>query len=125
MTTYPDDADGSVLAHMAAEGIDMTQPMTIEFVVAVPDEAAANSVANAIAEAGYETEIDFDEGEPDFDPEEDDEEEFGPSWTVFAVVTMVPEYDEIMRIQKELNELAGPFGGASDGWGAMIGGEEE
>ena len=34
MTDYPDDADGAVLANLAAEGIDMSLPMLIEFAVA-------------------------------------------------------------------------------------------
>jgi hypothetical protein len=33
---------------------------------------------------------------------------------------MVPEYNEIIRIQNELDRLAGPLGGKSDGWGIMM-----
>ena len=119
MTTYPDDADGRVLAGLAAHGVDMSQPLEIEFPVAVPDEASAKKVHQAMARAGYDSHIEFDEGEPDDDGDADDEE-FGPSWTVFANVRMIPEYDEIMRIQAELDELARPFGGNSDGWGVLL-----
>ena len=82
MTTYPDDEDGAVLADLAARGVDMSRPLAIEFPVAVPDEAAAKQTADAMAKAGYEPSIEFDEGEPDFDPATDDPEEFGPVWTV-------------------------------------------
>ena len=51
---------------------------------------------------------------------DEDDEEFGPLWTVLVLVDMVPAYDEIMRIQKELHELASPLGGQLDGWGTMI-----
>lgn len=138
MMDYPDDADGSLLAELEAQGIDMTQPLAIEFAVAAPDEASATAIGEALAGAGYESEIDFDDGEPlegdaldgeldeegGSDPEEE-EEEFGPSWTVYAMVEMVPDYDEILRIQEELDSLAEPFGGAVDGWGVMLEGPEE
>lgn len=125
MTTYPDDADGAVLAGLAAEGVDMTRPLLIEFPVAVPDEASATRTAAAMTEAGYESEVEYDEGEPDFDPEVDDADEFGPAWSVYAYVKMIPEYDEIIRIQEELDQIARPFGGRSDGWGVMLGGDPE
>jgi len=48
MTTYPNDADGAVLADLAAQGMDMSQPLVIEFPVAVPDEAAANKTLKAM-----------------------------------------------------------------------------
>lgn len=125
MPSYPDDADGSVLADLAAQGIDMTQPLTIEFPVAVPNEASANNTAAAMIKAGYESQIEYDEGEPDFDPETDEAEEFGPSWTVYANVQMIPEYNEIMRIQAELDQISRPLGGKSDGWGVMLDGDAE
>jgi hypothetical protein len=126
MTTYPDDADGAILADLAAQGIDMSQPLLIEFPVAVPDEVSANSTLKAMTEAGYESHIEYDEGEPDDDGEIDpDDEEFGPSWTVYANVRMIPEYNKIVRIQAELDRLAWPFGGNSDGWGVMLGGDAQ
>ncbi len=122
MSTHPNDEDGQVLAHLAAHGIDLTRPLLIEFSVYAPDEGAANAIQAALAKAGYDTEVCFDEGEPDEDGEIDpDDEEMGPSWTVNANVKMVPEYNEIMRIQQELEQLAAPFGGEPDGWGAMVG----
>jgi hypothetical protein len=120
MTTYPDDEDGAVLAELAAQGVDMSRPLLVEFIVAVPDEAAAENCLQAMTKAGYDARIEFDEGEPDYDPEIDDEDEFGPSWTVYASVPMIPEYQEIVRIQAELDQLARPFGGMSDGWGVML-----
>jgi hypothetical protein len=120
MTTYPDDADGSVLADLAAQGIDLSKPLLFEFPVAVPDKASAEGTHKAMTHAGYDARIEYDEGEPDYDSDVDDQEEFGPSWAVFADVRMIPQYDEIMRIQSELDEIARPFGGESDGWGVML-----
>ena len=123
VTAYPDDADGAVLADLAAEGVDMTKALTIEFFVAVPNEASAEKAAATMGDAGYESQIVYDEGEPDFDPETDDNNEFGPSWTVYTNVHMIPEYNEVMRIQCELDQITRPFGGKSDGWGVMFGGD--
>lgn len=124
MTTYPNDDDGALLTDLAAQGVDMTQPLPIEFQVAAPDEAAADAIGKALTKAGYDSEIVYDEGEPDEDGEIDlDDEEFGPSWTVYANVRMAPEYKELVRIQAELDRLARPFGGKSDGWGVMLDGD--
>ena len=101
----------------------MSQALLIEFPVAVPDEASAENCLKAMTKAGYDSRIEYDEGEPDYDPEVDDEDEFGPSWTVYADVRLIPEYNEIMRIQTELDRIAGPFGGKSDGWGVMLDGD--
>jgi hypothetical protein len=121
MTTYPDDDDGAVLAGLAADGVDMSQPLVIDFPVAVLDEASADAVSKALVQAGYDCEVMFDEGEPDENGEIDlDDEEFGPSWVVYARVKMVPAYDEIIRIQAELDRVAGPLRGRSDGWGVMV-----
>ncbi len=125
MTSYPNDADGAVLEDLAAHGVDMTQPLLIEFTVAIPDEPSAKKLVTAMTKAGYAPELEYDEGEPDFDPETDDLDEFGPSWTVYTTVHMIPEYNQIIRIQAELDQIAQPFGGKSDGWGVMLDGNAE
>ena len=126
MTTYPDDEDGTVLANLADMGVDMSQTLQFEFAVAVPDEASADKTLKAMTNAGYDSQIEFDEGEPDEDGEIDpDDEEYGPSWTVYAYVPMVPDYNEIVRIQADLDQIARPFGGRSDGWGVMLDGDAE
>ena len=90
MTSYPDDADGAVLAELAAQGVDMTQPLLIEFPVAAPDETSADAVDDALAKAGYDSHVEYDEGEPDEDDSNDpDDEELrmvgrGPGSTLTA-----------------------------------------
>jgi hypothetical protein len=123
MSTYPDDEDGAVLADLAERGLDMTQPLAIDFFVAAPDEAAAEAIAQALGHRKYEVQIVYDEGEPDEDGNIDpDDDEFGPSWTVYVNKQMVPEYSEIVRIKKELDVIAQPLGGHADGWGVMVDG---
>lgn len=126
MVSYPDDDDGAVLARLAAHGIDMTLPLLIEFPVEAPDEESANKTLSAMSKAGYDSEIEHDPGEPDDDGEIDpDDEEFGPSWTIYTRICMVPAYDEIVRIQSELDRIAQPFGGYSCGWGVLLDEESE
>ncbi len=121
MTAYPDDEDGEALRMLEAEGVDMSRRLTIDFAVAAPDEEKARAIEEDLQHAGYETQIEFDEGEPDEDGEIDpDDEEFGPSWTVFVSLDMLPDYNEIMRIQADLDRIARPHGGQSDGWGATV-----
>ncbi len=121
MSAYPDDADGAVLAQLEEAGIDMSQPLAIEFVVAVPDEDAAIATHKALIDAGYDANIEFDEGEADENGDIDpNDEEFGPCWTIYVNVLMVPDYDEIIRVQDDFDRLAGPSEGYSDGWGVVL-----
>ena len=125
MTNYPADADGEVLAQLAEHGIDMTQPLDLEFIVAVEDETSAEAIRQALAKKGYDARVEYDEGEPDEDGNIDaDDEEFGPSWTIYVNRRVIPDYDEIVRIQQDLDAIAEPLGGYSDGWGAMLEGDE-
>ena len=55
--------------------------------------------------------------------DEDQDEDDGcdePSWTIYVVMEIVPDYQRIVDIQAELDALAKPFGGEVDGWGAMV-----
>jgi hypothetical protein len=112
--TYPNDEDGQVLARIAASGMDLSIPTTIEFAVAVPDEATSNVVSKAFQQNGYTPEVYFDEGEPDYN--EEDGDEFGPSWTVYVPVHCVPSYQNVVEIQEKLSSIANGLGGKVDGW---------
>tara|TARA_R110002072_G_scaffold174303_3_gene329341 strand:- start:25592 stop:25984 length:393 start_codon:yes stop_codon:yes gene_type:complete len=130
MTSFPDDDDGAVLKSLAEAGVDLSKPLEIEFHVAVPDEESGNKVAAAIKAAGYACELVFDEGEPEdgvaeeggasHQDEEPGEDEFGPMWTVYVTIEMIPEHQRIVDFQVELDGLSKPHSGGSDGWGVLI-----
>jgi len=127
MSNYPQDEDGDLLAQLEEMGVDMTQPLDLEFMVAADGADAAEAIRTALANKKYDVEVVFDEGEPgetgDID---EDEDAYGPSWTVYVKRRMVPDYNEIIRIQQDLDATAEPLGGFADGWGAMLGeGPEE
>jgi hypothetical protein len=117
MNDFPNDEDGSVLNILAKQGLDMNASIEIEFAVYAPNEKCADLIATAMNKSGFEAEVDFDEGELDEGEEMTEEnKEFWPSWSVYYVVSMIPSYDEIVAIQKNLDGIAKPLGGYSDGW---------
>ena len=112
---FPDDEDGAVLASLAEAGVDLSKPIEVEFVVDAPDEQAAAAVAAAVREAGYDCQVEYDEGEED----DDEEDDFGPSWAVYVPMEIVAEHAHIVALQRTFTQLAEPHGGACDGWGAL------
>ena len=68
-------------------------------------------------EAGYDCQVQYDEGEEEADEADDDA--FGPSWAVYVSVEMVAEHARIGALQRTFSQLAEPHGGACDGWGAL------
>lgn len=119
MNTYPNDDDGKVLKFMAESGIDMTASIEIEFPIDSKDEETSEKIGEKLKQNGYgNIEIDFDEGElKKGEKMTAENEEFWPSWTVYTTFNMIPKYDQIIKIQKDLNALVIPLGGKSDGWG--------
>jgi hypothetical protein len=99
--TFPDDEDGDALFQVAQLGSDLSQPMEIDFVVAVPDEASGKTVARAARAAGYVTEVATD----------DDGE-----WICYCTKEMVATYEAVVLAQEELRQLSAPYGGEPDGW---------
>ena len=113
-TAYPDDIDGEVLQMIADDGNDMSKPMIVDYHVAAATEDTAEKIASAAEKLGYEVAIDFDDGE---DAEED--EEITEPWTCTCRREMLLEYDAVVAAQKQLDEIARPLGGYSDGWGTF------
>jgi hypothetical protein len=99
---FPDDADGDALFQVMASGSDLDQPMDIDFAVLVPDEAAADDVAEDAEAAGFSTEVSWDEDVGE--------------WTCYCTRTMVATYDSVRTAQEELRAIAAPHGGVPDGW---------
>ena len=112
---YPGDLDGDVLRMIAEDGTDMSQPMDVEFHVPAATEDIAEKIAAAAEKLGYETFVDFDNGEDD----EDLGDEITEPWTCTCRKTMLLEYAAIMAAQAELDEIARPMGGYADGWGTF------
>ncbi len=104
MPDYPNDADGEALRRIAADGSDMSEPMEIDVTVVVPDESSGRAIALLAAERGYTTSVDRDDD---------------GSWTCTCTRSMIATYDAVIAAQRELDELARPNGGRTDGWGTF------
>ena len=99
--TFPEDPDGDALFQVAKAGSDLRLPMEIDFIVAVPDQAAGKAVARAAQAAGFAPEVATDEdGE----------------WVVYCTREMIATYQGVVAAQEELRGLAAPHGGEPDGW---------
>jgi hypothetical protein len=98
----PDDTDGDALRRLAAAGSDLSRPMTMDFMVAIPTRAAGLAVAEAAAAAGYRTSV----------------EEGGDGWTCYCTRRMVASHAAVVDAQAELNRFSEPHGGRCDGWGS-------
>ncbi len=102
---FPNDADGDALRRVAQGGSDLSKPMTIDFQVAVTDEAAAKALAEVARKAGYRVSI---YASP----------ECG-GWTCECSTRTLLTYDIAIAIQRELEEMSASFGGRPDGWGTI------
>lgn len=103
---FPNDADGDALRRLAHDGGDLSNPMTIDFQVAVPDKTAANALAEVTYKLGYRVKI---YASP----------ECSLPWTCECSTRMLATYDGVIAVQAELARLAKPFGGHPDGWGSF------
>jgi hypothetical protein len=99
---YPNDADGDALQRVADHGSNMSQPMSIDFCVAVPNELAGKAVAEVVTAKGYVTKVVKDH--------------VATSWTCYCTKEMVATYNAVIAAQAELDELSKPFGGYIFGW---------
>jgi regulator of RNase E activity RraB len=102
---YPPDEDGDALRRLAAGGNDMARPMEIDFSIAVPDEPAAQRVAEAAVGRGFRVEVYFDEEDG--------------SWSVYCTRRMLATHAGVVAVQQELEALCAPLGGTCDGWGTF------
>jgi Regulator of ribonuclease activity B len=104
MPLYPSDADGDALRRVAEHGSDMSKSMDVEFAIRVPDQSAGQTISDLAMQRGYACHLwQSDEG----------------NWDCICTRNMVLTYDEVVAAQRELNDLARPYGGHIDGWGTF------
>lgn len=104
MNQFPDDETGDALSQFQENGFDMSRPMEVDFFIAVPSEQAGNQLAREAKKLGFNVSVEKD----------DDSGE----WTCYCTKRLVPEYTEIVRIEKDLDNLASSYGGYADGFGS-------
>jgi hypothetical protein len=105
MTAIPDDETGEALRLIEENGSDLSQPMEMEFFVAVPSEEAGREIARRAEALGFDALVEYDEEDA--------------AWTCYCVKTMIPAYEAVVGVEKQLGALAEPFGGYADGFGSF------
>lgn len=103
---FPNDEDGQVLKMLYKQGVDFKELQNVDFFVAVPDKQNGEACLKTLRSDGFNCEL-----------EQDDETE---EWTCYCSVQMLLTYEDIIAIQKRLDELSKPYDGYTDGWGVMV-----
>src|SRR3954469_10111149 len=99
----PNDADGDAMRRVIDDGADLMRPMKIDFQIDCPDIARARDVAAKVPRSEFAV---------DTYSHED-----GVGATCECSRLMLLEYSELVRIQRELTEIAKPLGGRCEAWG--------
>jgi regulator of RNase E activity RraB len=103
------DPDAMVLVQLAEAGSDLQEPHLPEFAFEVESEAAAQAIANELADLGFGVEL--------HSPQVEDE---NPNHWVIAKRTMVLEWAVLRELSAQFEALAAKHGASYDGWGAEI-----
>jgi hypothetical protein len=101
----PDDADGDAMRRVIADGADLTRPMLIDFQIDCPDARSAEAIAARISPEQFAISIYQD-------PEDG-------SVTCECSREMLLVHSELIRMQRELTDIARPFGGWCEAWGTF------
>jgi regulator of RNase E activity RraB len=101
----PRDADADAMRRLVRDGSDLGEPMSVDFFVAVPDEASGEKVAEAARREGYRVTVARD-GDAD-------------AWTCYCATEMLVTHEAVVAAQRRLAEISRPLGGRSDGWGTF------
>ena len=96
--------DGTAVEAIAASGVDLTRPVLLRHVLLVNDPAAAEAVAAAVRDDGYDVRIDTHDG--------------GWTWIVRATETALLTAVHVARARARLTSLASRHGAEYEGWEA-------
>ncbi|MFS0767072.1 ribonuclease E inhibitor RraB [Peribacillus phoenicis] len=99
---FPKDEDGEVLELLYKSGVDFNQKHVVDFFVAVPNQKLGEELLIQLKGKEFDCELEQDEETKE--------------WTCFCSKEMFLKYDEIIEVQKRLDELSKPYGGYTDGW---------
>ena len=103
---FPDDGNGDMLRALMDAGIDLSQPLAIDFYLVFKnkDQAEKAMAALVASELQGEVELHFNDLE---------------QWELIVSQTMVPEHAAVTAREAELDKFAKKFVGHNDGWGVM------
>ncbi len=102
MSDFPNDSDGDSLRRVVESGSDLSQPMSIDFIVDAPNEQAARLIAKLVTAEGFDPSLSDNGG--------------AASWSVFCSKFMLATYEAVVAARTQLNEIARAHGGRCDEW---------
>ena len=107
MMSLPDDDNGKMLLAMAESGMDLSQPMDVDFFLVFDEQRDAETALEDLvnSDADGEVELMFNEETAKHE--------------IIVTLNMVPEYETIVAQEAELNDFAEDYDGMTDGWGVM------
>lgn len=102
---WPADADGDVFRRMQASGFDFGKEVDIEFMVDLESWPPPMPFLQALRERHPDIKL--------YEPDED-----GDGYVKFIVHGLLT-YELVTAVQAEVSQLAAPYGGVCEAWGAM------
>ncbi|MBM7071636.1 ribonuclease E inhibitor RraB [Shewanella sp. OPT22] len=105
--SLPDDDNGKMLLAMAESGMDLSQPMDVDFFLVFDEQRDAETALEDLvnSDSAGEVELMFNEETTKHE--------------IIVTLNMVPEYETIVAQEAELNSFAEDYDGITDGWGVM------
>jgi hypothetical protein len=98
-----EDFDAKLIRQLREKGLDPFQPHELDFFMALPDEASAQTVSQQLAVEGFVTDVHAMKGA-------------GSGVSLHARKAMRLSVEEISTLSKRFTALAQQFGGHYDGW---------
>lgn len=98
-------ATKDALERLRRAGSNLGRPLQMDFFVAVPDEPSGVSVARLATALGFTTSVEQDSS--------------SGHWTCYCTKTVVPSFEMVTTIERQLDDLARPMGGHIDGFGSF------
>lgn len=104
-TDFPQDETGEVLREMQQAGIDLSVEHAVVFFQLFEKKEQAEQMLAHVQEHHPEIQVKL---HPDEAPN---------VWDLDCTMTMVPSYDDIIKHEANLEQIAESFHGYNDGWG--------
>lgn len=98
--------DRHLLKLLNKRGSNPRKLHAIEYYVYFKAKAAARKARTQIRQKGYHVELLTDSS--------------GKRWVCLSIKEMMPRYEAIQKVKRELTRLAKPLGGWCDGWGTQV-----
>lgn len=102
---FPNDENGALLREMHEAGIDLSQPLDVDFFFVFRTKKDAEAMITALAATGETLETALEKNEIHED------------WDLRCTLNMVPTHSAITLREMQFGKLAQQNNGEGDGWG--------